>query len=180
MTFKAMIAAAAMACGLAAGAASAATVSAEVFARENSTVGGVGYVTGVVLAIGQAFSITADPSDTWTQGVSTPSFTRTTNADGVPQGRTYRRYGQTFVLGSLVGRIGGGAFFLIGTSFAGIASQAGALELFHWDSNFEDNSGSITARIEIPQVAPVPLPAGGALLLAGLGGLALLRRRAAR
>ena len=72
--------------------------------------------------------------------------------------------------------IGGGAYFKIGTLFSGIAKESGVLRLFAWDINSRDNSGFITAKID---VAAVPLPAGAPLLLAGLAALGLLRRRKA-
>ena len=74
--------------------------------------------------------------------------------------------------GTLVGRIGNGDYFVIGSNFSGTASSAGALTLYNWDSNDGDNSGSIAAKVSL-----VPLPAGGLLLLGALGGLAAWRRR---
>jgi hypothetical protein len=47
----------------------------------------------------------------------------------------------------LVGKIGVGNFFEIGTSFSGPANAAGELKLFYWDSNFSDNTQYVTAQI---------------------------------
>ena len=155
--------------------AQAATVSAEVFAKENSVKGGVsGLATGVMLLIGQSFSIFASPLDTWAQGKSSATVDRTTNANGRTDGKLFKHGGQSFILGSLVGKIGAGAYFLIGTSFSSVATLAGELQLFHWDSNARDNSGSIIASID---VATVPLPAGAPLLASGVAAVFALRRR---
>jgi hypothetical protein len=50
----------------------------------------------------------------------------------------------------------------------------GVLQHFAWDINSNDNSGSITANVD---VAAVPLPGGAPRLLAGLAALGLIRRR---
>ena len=54
------------------------------------------------------------------------------------------------LFGTLVGRIGDGNFFSIGTSFDGTAANAGVLSLFAWDSNSEDNSGDIRVTVTTP------------------------------
>lgn len=50
---------------------------------------------------------------------------------------------------------------------------------FIYDDFVGDNRGSVSFEV-LPQVAPVPLPAAGVLLLSGFGGLAALRRRGKR
>ncbi|MEM9343510.1 MAG: DNRLRE domain-containing protein [Pseudomonadota bacterium] len=48
-------------------------------------------------------------------------------------------------------------------------------------SEFSNCAPKLVAEVtEAPEVAPIPLPAGLPLLLAGIGGLALLRRKATR
>lgn len=42
-----------------------------------------------------------------------------------------------------------------------------------------DNIGAILSGVELASVSEVPLPAGGLLLIGGLGALALLRRKGA-
>lgn len=162
--------AAAMSLGLV-GAASATTVTVE--SAANSSGGGVGLATGFVLAAGDAFQVWANIRDTWSLGNNDPGCTRESNADGLTacfpaynQGNLTTRYG------TLVGQIGSGDFFVVGSHFSGTALTSGELHLYNWDSNTGDNSGSIAAKL-----GAVPLPAGGLLLLGALGGIAALRRR---
>ena len=162
-----------------AGASQAATVLVNVFAKENSVVLQQGADTGITLAAGKAFAVSADKADLWRIGTNLPRHEG--NAEGMVQSRLYTLFGDTafgatFNHGTLVGRIGEGAYFKIGTLFNGIAQNAGVLRLFAWDINSNDNSGFVTAEID---VAAVPLPAGAPLLLAGLAALGLLRRRKA-
>ncbi len=158
---------------LTAGAASAATVTVD--SALNSSGGGTGLATGIVLGAGQAFKVTANVLDTWSLGSNLPC-TRESNADGLTA--CYGNYTQgtlTTLYGTLVGKIGAaGSFFRIGSAFVGNATGAGELFLYNWDSNTSDNSGSITAKVT---VGAVPVPAAGLLLLGALGGLGALRRR---
>ena len=177
--FKSILAASALGLGLI-GAASASTVTVDVDAMANSTGGGVGYATGVILTAGEAYTVSAALDDTWSLGSEDPC-TRTSNADGLGNVcyPDYSQNGLTTDYGTLVGQINGGAFFIVGTAFNDVASDSGELLLFLFDSNAGDNSGSIAATITTADVAPVPLPAAGLLLLGGLGGLGALRRRKA-
>ena len=158
------------------GAASASTVTVEVDAVTNSSGGGVGYDTGIVLTLGETYTVTADVLDTWSLGANDPGCTRESNADGLTA--CFGPYSQgnlSAPYGTLVGQIGTGDFFVIGSDFSGFASASGTLSLYLFDSNQGDNSGSIFATVTAP--APVPLPAAGLLLLGGLAGLGALRRR---
>lgn len=157
-----------------AGVSQAATVSVDVFAKANSVVLQNGADTGVNLMAGKAFKVSVAADDLWRIGTNLPRHEG--NAGGMVQSRDYNLFGATFNHGTLVGRIGAGAYFAIGTLFNGIAQNSGVLQLFAWDINSNDNSGFVTAKID---VAAVPLPAGAPLLLAGLAALGLLRRRKA-
>jgi hypothetical protein len=174
MKLKTFLAATVVALGLSVtGMAQAATISAEVFAKKHSSVFGTGLYTGVMLEEGTEFKIVTDVLDTWSIG---KKAIHTSNAGGVVKQRFYSYGGQEFNHGTLIGRIGQGVYFEIGTFFKGVAKNAGELRLFAWDGYSKDNSGSITADIS---VSPIPLPAGAPLLLAGLAALGLLRRRKA-
>lgn len=171
---KNFVATVAIATALSAASAQAATVQVEVFADTNAAKTESGAATGIILALGEIFSVSADPLDTWAYGLNK---SKEVNADGARGGRLVENFGQQFVIGSLVARIGTGAFFSIGTAFNGLANAAGELQLYFWDRNLKNNSGSIVATIETADIAPVPLPASAPLLLAGLIGFAALRRR---
>lgn len=156
----------------------AATVTLEVKAKEHSSTPGNGLATGVLVNAGDTLGITADPRDTWSLGGEEPA-TRTFAADGLPvvapftnDYEPYTQDGLTALYGTLVGRIGTGAFFVVGSAFEETVAETGELFLYAWDSNDFDNSGSIQVTI-----SAVPLPAGGLMLLGGLGALTLLRRR---
>ena len=160
-------------------------------ALENSTSGGVGLATFDLVA-GQQFNVTADAADLWNAG----ALPRWSNADGLVGNLTYTSgtdaevpavangtlIGQPFPnwsqgglvapYGSLVGQIGGGNFFLIGTHFSGTAGASGTLKLFYFDSNNYDNFGQISVT-----VSAVPLPAAGWLMLSGLAAFGAFGRR---
>ena len=158
----------------------AATVTRDVKAKEHSSTPGLGLATGIQVKAGDTLFISADPRDTWSLGDEDP-YTRTFAADGLPavapfinayplwtQGNLTANYG------TLVGRIGTGDFFVVGTLFEKTVTETGELFLYAWDSNDFDNSDSIQVTI-----SAVPLPAGGLMLIGGLGALTLLRRRRA-
>lgn len=167
-------------------AASAEATPFRVDAKGNSSTGGTGLQT-IFLTAGEAFSVSVDPTDLWNAG----AFPRWSDADGLtgplsstgytdasgdlipnrnPIGQLFPSYTQgnlTAPYGALVGRIdGSSAFFLVGTSFEGTAASSGFLDLFYWDSNKNDNTGSIIA-----DVSAVPEP--GTMMLLGAGFLSL-------
>ena len=158
-------------------------------AMANSSTGGAGLNT-INLTAGQGFTVTANPSDLWSAG----SLPRWSNANGLIQNLfatagdetgespgtqigavfpLWTQDGLTAPFGALVGQIGAGAFFPIGTSFSGVAGTSGILRLFFWDQNNGDNTHSILADVNIAGNA-VPLPAALPLFATGLGGLGLL------
>lgn len=165
----------------------------DVYALANSSSGGVGLST-INLSMGQAFNVSVSSTDLWNAG----PLPRWSNADGLgsllyatgtdesgqPNGTiigadfgTWTQGGLTARYGTLVGKIGSGNFFSIGTSYSGIAASTGTLYLYYWDSNNFDNTEFVTANITTP--SGVPLPAALPLMLSGLGvlGFASLRRK---
>ena len=89
----------------------------------------------------------------------------------------YTYDGFSFRYGSLIGQIGSGDYFFIGTSFQQAVADTGELKLMYWDSNYIDNFDSISALTANISVNPVPVP--GAVLLGsmGMGIVGWLRRR---
>jgi hypothetical protein len=134
--------------------------------------------TGIDVTAGQVLTINSDPNDTWSLGSNSP-YTRTSNADGLvnsPYGQ-YTSDGLTANFGAMVGRIDDGTYFVVGTNSGPITlTSSGRLYLVDWDSIYSDNSGSITANINL-----VPIPASILLLGTSFIGIALLgwRRRKA-
>ena len=145
---------------------------------------GTGLVTGIDLYAGETFNITSSVNDLWdaggTQewstaaGLSSTVVATTTDDSGITAGTVIGKKASfgAFYIGELVGQIGNGAYFAIGTDYSGVAKTTGVLKLFEWDSYAYDNSGTITA-----DVTAVPEPASVALMLAGVGMIAGLARR---
>lgn len=164
--------------------ATAAPVSVQVFAQGNSASGaGVDLDTGIDLVSGDRLVSSVDPLDCWSAG----GGARVSNANGLnglspapclPTANfgLYSQDGESFPFGALVGRIGASDWFLLGTQFDATVTHTGRLFLVYWDSNSADNSGSVTARIDV-NPSPVPLPGSLALAAAGLALLGARRWR---
>lgn len=156
----------------------------------NSTSGGTGVAT-ISLAVGQQFTVTASTTDLWSAG----ALPRWSNADGLTgavllatlnddSGQlpgtiigpgnfgNYVQNGLSAPYGSLVGQIGNGSFFFIGTNYNGVAAASGTLSLYYFDSNYEDNTGSIVAN-----VSAVPEPSTWAMMILGFVGVGFLAYR---
>jgi hypothetical protein len=167
-----------------------------VLAQANSSTGGIGAAT-VTLVAGESYSVSVNPSDIWSAG----PLPRWSNADGLittliatgtdESGEAagtvigvdtplWTQDGLTAPFGALVGRIGVGSFFVIGTSFSGTATTSGVLQLFYWDLNNEDNTDAIAANITTSEVGGVPLPGALPLFATGLGAIGLLTWRRKR
>ena len=170
---------------LLAGAANAATVVVDAKADSYNSGAGAGLDTGISLTAGESFAVTVASTDLWSAG----ALPRWSNADGLIGtllatgtdesgqaagtviGTDFGLLG-SFAYGELVGQIGNGAYFAVGTDYSGPANATGVLKLFYWDTFTDDNTGSVEATISV-----VPEPASAALLLAGLGILGGLSRR---
>ena len=176
---------------LLAGTAHAAAVTVDALADSYNSGTGTGVAAGT-LSLGESFAVTVASTDLWSAG----ALPRWSNADGLTGnllatgtdesgeaagtliGQDFGLFSTadgSFAYGELVGRIGTGPYFAVGTNFTGTAASAGELDLFYWDSNAGDNVGSIIA-----DVTTVAEPGSIALLLAGLATIAGLARRRAR
>ncbi len=173
---------------LLAGAAHASDVVVDALSDAYGTAG----ATAVTLSAGEAFSVNVDANDLWNagalprwsnaDGLTHDLFATGTDESGQPLGTligqdfgVYTTGDGSFAYGELVGRIGTGAYFAVGTSFSGVAASAGTLSLYYWDSYTGDNTGAVTAHVSV-----VPEPSSLALMLAGLGVVGGLARRRAK
>ena len=153
------------------GLAAAAPVTGVVDAKTNSLGGGVAFDTGLFLSAGESFSVSANPADLWNNSGTDPTYV--SNADGHPF-QMGSIGGLTDAIGSLVGEIGNGPLFHVGTSFSSVATGAGELKFFYFDSDAWNNTGSVHVA-----VSAIPEPANIALMGLALGAFALSRRRKA-
>ncbi len=161
-------------------------------AMANSSSGGVGVNTGVVLALDEAFTVTTSVDDLWSAG----PLPRWSNADGLvgnllatgsdESGQAagtligvnfglHTQNGLSAAFGTLVGELSG-TFFKLGTVFSGMAPAAGTLKLYYWDGNNGDNSGTVLADVQTKGAA-VPEPGTYFLLLLGFGMVCLAARK---
>ncbi|WP_295994379.1 PEP-CTERM sorting domain-containing protein [Rugamonas sp.] len=169
------------ACALAATSAQAADYT--VSAHDNSSTGGTSVGT-LTLTAGETFTVSAGLGDLWSAG----ALPRWSNANGLtgtviatgsdesgqPVGTvigsnfgTWTENGYSAPYGSLVGEIGG-HFLTLGAGFIGAAPAAGKLNLFYWDSNNADNTGSVLVHVNaVPEPGTYLMLGAGLLLLGG-------------
>ncbi|MGH9321582.1 MAG: PEP-CTERM sorting domain-containing protein [Vicinamibacteria bacterium] len=165
----------------------------EAFANSSSGTG-VGLDTGISFNVGDPFTVSVDPGDLWSAGplprwsnaggLTGPLFATGNDDSGEAAGTqiganfgTHSQGNLSAPFGALVGRIGAGDFFVLGTSFAGTAPAAGNLLLYYWDSNNFDNTEFLTAFVDPAPGAPTTEPGTLALLGMGLAAIARWRRR---
>jgi hypothetical protein len=162
-------------------AAQASTRDIFVFANEDSTnLNGapIGGETGILLEAGDSLEISA--SNFWTLDTTNPAPWY--GPDGTTiYGSTSAATGSPVNYATLMGQIGSGAYFVVGSYFLGSANASGQLFLRVLDLDYQNNGGYVMARVTYPdpdgQVPAVPLPAGGLLTLSALGLLLAKRHK---
>jgi uncharacterized protein (DUF2141 family) len=99
-----------------------------------------GFDTGFPVQLGQTILVTA--TGTWNSG----ALAGVTNATGTG---TLGGLGASLHYGSLVGRIGGGQWFQLGSSVTAVSGQTGDLILAMNDTYYLDNSGSLQVGLQV-------------------------------
>lgn len=191
MTIRTLIATAALAAAtVAAPAANAAVFTVSSIA--NSSSGGTG-LASLAVTSGSHYTVSASLTDLWSagalprwsnaNGLTGNTFATGTDESGELAGTQigldfglYSQAGLNAPYGSLVGEIGG-VYKLLGASFNGAAWGTGTLNLYYWDSNNNDNFGTIDVN-----VSAVPEAQTWVMLVAGFGlvGVSVRRRRVER
>ncbi|MEK7743268.1 MAG: hypothetical protein AAB578_02680, partial [Elusimicrobiota bacterium] len=98
-----------------------------------------GFDFGISVSQGQTVQITA--SGTWGSGGGNPP--------SGPDGLAGMGGVGGFNIGALMGRVGGGSWFLIGSNKTFTAPQSGSLYLAMNDSTYDDNSGGISVNVAV-------------------------------
>jgi len=117
---------------------------------ENSLLGGTPADTDMVLERGDQLSIVVNATAMFMVDAISINAGGFGNPYGPDEGTyTDPTSGQTFRLGALIGRIGTGPYFLVGTTFDGTVSDDGDLRLVIWNTYDSGNAGSIIATISV-------------------------------
>jgi PEP-CTERM motif len=186
---------------VAAASAQAASFVVDAFLHSYNGGAGTGLDTGLFFNAGDELSSSTSVHDLWSAG----ALPRWSNADGLGvtaitdlSGNLFATLGDesgqapgtligtnfglyttaqgSFNYGTLVGQVGTGALFKIGTFLDDyVVTSTGTLKLYYWDSNAGDNANSVLA-ITVGAL-PVPEPETYAMLLAGFGLLGFVARR---
>ena len=134
--------------------------------------------TGISVTAGERLTIHASGTMNWyTGGCPTPGAC-TSNPDGVAWSQCSAITPGILAPGincwSLIGRIGGGPPFAVGTSLTLTAAASGALDLGVNDNNYVDNTGSWVATVTSgpPPFTIVSPTAGQAFILSETNGTA--------
>ncbi len=140
------------------------THSVTVNAHDHSVpVSGSGFDSGITVTAGQTLTATASTDACWAAGDSPHTSdanglgacTSTTCANSCDTGfGKHSAGGDSFYYGTLVGKVGDGDWFAIGTDFSGEMIDSGTLYMGYWDSNNGDNSGEIPVTITLSSGAP--------------------------
>ncbi len=169
--------------------ANSAIVNFDVYAKENSVLGGVGLNTGLNFSVGDSITGSVNQNDYWSANPSRGLFWSNANglvgnvfatgvdesgkAAGVRIGREYPRAwsynGLTTTFGTLVGEINNN-YFVLGTDINVMAPDTGLLSLYYWDDVAADNAGHVTVSLD-NNISNVPVPAAVWLFGSGLVGL---------
>ena len=152
-------------------AAAAASANVVVDAKGNSLGGGSALDTGIFLTAGESFSVVANPADLWNNSGTDPTYVSNANGHDFQMATID---GLNDAIGSLVGEIGSGPLFHVGTSLDTTAASAGELKFFYFDSDAWNNTGAVHV-----EVSAIPEPANVALMGLALAAFALTRRRKA-
>jgi hypothetical protein len=111
------------------------------------------FQTGIEFRKGEPIEIKAQ-GEWWASKGDKDDVTRSSGEkrkggpDGIDGHRTYETYAIDGIrVGALVGKIGIGPLFLVGSNYSAQASSSGELRLGYWDNYCDDNAGSVSVRV---------------------------------